>query len=85
MSNLKVEIGQYLKLFKPQTLVKAYLLTRQVEGIVINGPKKSTPSVSYSKPLFFNPKVIIANSFPAPSEGSTHALSGSKPPTKAPS
>lgn len=28
ISNLKVEVGQYLRLFKPQTLVEAYMLAK---------------------------------------------------------
>lgn len=45
ISNLKAEIGQYLHLFKPQTLVEGYNLARQVENIVL-GPVKKEPHVS---------------------------------------
>lgn len=41
MSNLKPNVGQYLRLFEPQTLVQAYLLARKVERILI-GPSKKT-------------------------------------------
>ncbi|TYI10958.1 hypothetical protein ES332_A09G177500v1 [Gossypium tomentosum] len=40
ISNLKTEIGQYLKLFKPQTLVEGYNLARQVKNIVLGQVKK---------------------------------------------
>lgn len=43
ISNLKVEIGQYLRLFKPQTLLEAFMLARQVEGIVPTNMVKRTP------------------------------------------
>ncbi|KAA3469464.1 reverse transcriptase [Gossypium australe] len=58
-SNLKPEIGQYLRLFKPQTLVEGYNLVRQVESIVLGPSRKGgslgsnsgqrTPSKSLSK------------------------------------
>ncbi|KAG8480509.1 hypothetical protein CXB51_024639 [Gossypium anomalum] len=40
ISNLKPEIGQYLRLFKPQTLVEGYNLARQVKNIVFGAVKK---------------------------------------------
>lgn len=39
LSNFKPEIDQYLKLFKPQSLVEGFNLARQVENIVF-GPAK---------------------------------------------
>ncbi|XP_012462801.2 uncharacterized protein LOC105782546 [Gossypium raimondii] len=54
LSNLKAEIGQYLRLFKPQTLVEGYNLARQVENIV-HGPIKKenllTSGSSVGRPL----------------------------------
>ncbi|KAK5840355.1 hypothetical protein PVK06_009252 [Gossypium arboreum] len=62
ISNLKAEVGQYIRLFKPQTLVEVYMLARHVEGIVSTNIIKRPPLVGgsggYSKPLFFNPKPI---------------------------
>ncbi|KAA3469278.1 Retrotransposable element Tf2 [Gossypium australe] len=43
ISNSKLEIGQYLRLFKPQTLVEGYNLVRQVENIML-GPGHNTIS-----------------------------------------
>ncbi|KAH1045793.1 hypothetical protein J1N35_036577 [Gossypium stocksii] len=55
ISNLKLEIGQYLRLFKPQSLMEGYNLARQVENIVCDLSKKgfSTGSgFSSPRPLF---------------------------------
>lgn len=38
-SNLKHEIGQYLNLFRPQTLVEGFYISKQVEGILSNSPR----------------------------------------------
>ncbi|TYH20257.1 hypothetical protein ES288_A05G417100v1 [Gossypium darwinii] len=55
INNLKTEIGQYLRLFKPQTLVEGYNLAWQVKNIVL-GPVKKGFTVgsasSSSRPLF---------------------------------
>lgn len=40
VSNLKGEISQYLRLFKPQPLVVAYKLARKVEGIITDPYRK---------------------------------------------
>lgn len=40
-SNLKLEIGQYLQMFKPKSLVEGFLIARQVEGILLDSHKKS--------------------------------------------
>lgn len=40
ISNLKLDIGQYLQLFKPLTLVDGYLLASQVEGILLRPARK---------------------------------------------
>ncbi|TYH88935.1 hypothetical protein ES332_D01G223300v1 [Gossypium tomentosum] len=59
LSNLKPEIGQYLWLFKPQTLVEGYQLARQVEAIVA-GPVKRECSINSGsnvvRPLFPVPR-----------------------------
>lgn len=66
ISNLKMEVGQYLRLFKPQTLLEAFMLARQVEGIVsVNMVKRPPPmggNAGYSKPLFPTPKPISPGS-----------------------
>lgn len=59
-SNLKPEVGQYLRLFKPQTLVEGYMLARQVESIVLGTSRKGLSvgsGVGLLKHLFSNPKV----------------------------
>lgn len=55
VSNLRIEIGQYLKLFKPKNLVDGYLIARQVENILGGNPKKHKAQiggVGYPKTLF---------------------------------
>ncbi|KAH1090549.1 hypothetical protein J1N35_017806 [Gossypium stocksii] len=45
-SNLKLEIGQYLQLFKPQSLVEGCQMARQVETILLHSQKRTLfPSV----------------------------------------
>ncbi|KAH1090065.1 hypothetical protein J1N35_017322 [Gossypium stocksii] len=60
VSNLKPEIGQYLRLFKPQSLMEGYNLARQVENIVFGSTKKGFASgngYQFSRPLFPMPRV----------------------------
>ncbi|TYG74087.1 hypothetical protein ES288_D04G154700v1 [Gossypium darwinii] len=60
LSNLKPEIGQDLRLFKPQTLVEGYNLARQVENIMSRPMKREFPTSSGAssvRPLFPVPKV----------------------------
>ncbi|KAK5803842.1 hypothetical protein PVK06_031491 [Gossypium arboreum] len=45
-SNLKLEIGRYLQLFKPQSLVEGFQIARQVETILLHSQKRTLfPSV----------------------------------------
>ncbi|KAH1090782.1 hypothetical protein J1N35_018039 [Gossypium stocksii] len=60
VNNLKPEISQYLRLFKPQTLVEGYNLARQAENIVFELVKKgfiAGNGHSSSRPLFSNSRV----------------------------
>ncbi|KAG8473006.1 hypothetical protein CXB51_034925 [Gossypium anomalum] len=85
ISNLKVELGQYLSLFKSQTLAEGYLLDRQMEGIVVNILKKtilSWGSGGHPKPLFSSSKITMENNH-SPTIGGPATISGrSKAPTK---
>ncbi|KAA3468827.1 Retrotransposon gag protein [Gossypium australe] len=57
ISNLRAEIGQYLKLFKPQNLIDGYLIVKQVENVVGNNLRKhmgSSSGVGHYKTLFPN-------------------------------
>ncbi|KAH1105933.1 hypothetical protein J1N35_009701 [Gossypium stocksii] len=56
-NNLKLEIGQYLQLFKPKSLSKGFLIARQVERILLNSYKRSlfTSFGNPSRPLTVPP------------------------------
>lgn len=53
ISNIKGDISQYLRLFKPQTLVEAYQIAIQVEEIIANPQRKThfLGGTTYSKPF----------------------------------
>lgn len=84
ISNLKLEIGQYLNLFKPKDLVEGYMIARQVESILVNTGKRLGPVGSGVQP--HPPPLFPAKTQPTPSPNlSTHqnpGSSGKKPPTK---
>ncbi|TYH88380.1 hypothetical protein ES332_D01G184200v1 [Gossypium tomentosum] len=85
ISNLKPEIGQYLRLFKPQTLLKGYNLARQVENIVLGPMRKgliASSEVSSSRPLFSVSKVQQGMESSASARGTTSSNSGQRNPSK---
>lgn len=58
--NLKHDVGQYLRLFKPQTLVEGYNLARQIENIILGSSRKSfvgSAETNVYKPLFATTKL----------------------------
>ncbi|KAG8489420.1 hypothetical protein CXB51_017837 [Gossypium anomalum] len=85
ISNLKPEIGQYLQLFKPQTLVDGYNLARQVENIVLGPVRKGLIAgsrVSSSRPLFPMFKVQQGMGSSASAGGMTSSNSRQSTPSK---
>ena len=50
VSNLKPEISKPLRLFHPKSLTNAFNLTKQMETIIHNPPKR--PFASYTKPPY---------------------------------
>lgn len=84
LSNLKLEIGQYLRLFKPQSLVEAFNLARQVENIVFGTAKRdiSTMGTSVGRPLLPGVKHFRGNGNFGSTNESTNGKFSSKIPSK---
>ncbi|KAH1131574.1 hypothetical protein J1N35_002952 [Gossypium stocksii] len=51
VSNLKPEIGQYLRLFSPSTLVDGFRLARRIENIISGPMKRSTYNEGAGGPI----------------------------------
>lgn len=61
ISNIKLDIGQYLRLFQPSTLVDSFHLARKVESIISKTMKRATYGEGVGgqlRPLLPNIKLI---------------------------
>ncbi|KAA3452986.1 Transposon Ty3-G Gag-Pol polyprotein [Gossypium australe] len=83
ISNLKPEIGQYLRLFTPKSLVEGYKLARQVENIVC-GPVKTgiVGGNGASRFLFPNPRLSQSVGQSMTMGGKVQGSMGSRAPSK---
>ncbi|KAK5840865.1 hypothetical protein PVK06_009770 [Gossypium arboreum] len=64
LSNLKSEIGHYLDLFEPATLMEAFQLARKIEVLLACPAKKPSTPLSNSPRSPLNPSVISDYSSP---------------------
>ncbi|TYJ49733.1 hypothetical protein E1A91_A01G155300v1 [Gossypium mustelinum] len=73
LSNLKSEIGHYLDLFEPSTLVEAFQLARKIEILLLGTAKKSSFSLQNSS----RPFSMVAGYSSIPTRANSVQQSGS--------
>lgn len=73
LSNLKIEIGHYLDLFEPATLMEAFQLARKIE-VLLSCPAKKSPTPSSNSPRSMLNSFIISGY----SSSSTRSISASQ-------
>ncbi|KAK5811905.1 hypothetical protein PVK06_027290 [Gossypium arboreum] len=79
LSNLKTEIGHYLNLFEPSTLMEAFQLARKIEMLLSCSEKKSSTFAISSPRSLLNPSIISGYS-----SAPTGAVSASQSASSAP-
>lgn len=78
ISNLKPDIGQYLRLFQPLTLVDGFRLARKVESIVLETMKRTT----YHEGVGGQLRPLLPNIKPIPALTTSSTTGGLKSPVE---